>query len=93
MATDASVATDTYCLASKNLHYAHIWLTIISSVSVALAFVRILGFYSRPKSEVKQHKAFTKLLAIKGIVFLSFLQSVGNGHPPLRFRITDRLFL
>ena len=51
-------------------------LTVIVSLSVSVAFLRLLVFYKRTKTELKPHKPLTKLAAIKGIVFLTFLQSI-----------------
>ena len=53
-------------------------LTVVSSISVAMAFIRLLAFYKRTKTELNPHKPLIKLAAIKGIVFLTFLQSVSN---------------
>lgn len=53
-------------------------LTVIRSISVALAFIRLLGFYQRTKSELTEHHVLSKLVAIKGIVFLTFIQSVSS---------------
>ena len=41
-----------------------------------LAFVRLLQFYRRLRPTLKQHSVIPKLIAIKGIVFLSTLQSI-----------------
>ena len=74
--TDASQAAGTYCLPSSKPYFFHLWATILRSISVAAAFINVLRFYSRFKSEFKQHRAFSKLLGIKGIVFLSFIQQI-----------------
>ena len=53
-----------------------IQLTIIRSISVVMAFIRLLHFYKRLRSELTPHHVVSKLVAIKGIVFLSFLQTI-----------------
>ena len=53
-------------------------LTVVVSISVSVAFIRLLGFYNRTKTDLKPHKPLIKLAAIKGIVFLTFLQSVST---------------
>ena len=55
-----------------------IQLTVVSSISVSLAFIRLLAFYKRTKTELNPHKPLIKLAAIKGIVFLTFIQSVST---------------
>ncbi|KAG7005444.1 hypothetical protein G7Y79_00019g046240 [Physcia stellaris] len=51
-------------------------LEVVRSVSVAVAFLNILAIYTRLRSDLRAHKPFLKLIAIKGIVFLSFLQNI-----------------
>ena len=51
-------------------------LQVIRFVSVAVAFLNILAVYTRLRSDLRAHKPFLKLVGIKGIVFLSFVQNV-----------------
>lgn len=51
-------------------------MTIIHTISVAIAFLRLLKFYRRLRAELKEHKVVPKLFAIKGIVGLSTLQTL-----------------
>lgn len=76
VATDITQATGTFCINGHGVHFAHIWLTIIHTISVALALLRLLKFYGRMRAELKEHKVVPKLFAIKGIVGLSTLQSL-----------------
>lgn len=76
IATDITQATGTYCVNANSVHFAHIWLTIIHTISVLIALPRLLLFYNRLRTELKEHNVVPKLLAIKGIVALSTLQSV-----------------
>lgn len=51
-------------------------LTVIKSISVGLAFIRLLQFYSRCKDVLKPHAVVAKLAAVKGIIGVTFLQTV-----------------
>ncbi|CAD6591395.1 MAG: hypothetical protein ASARMPRED_005372 [Alectoria sarmentosa] len=75
VATDITQATGTYCVNGHGVHFAHIWLTVIHTISVMFAFLRLLQFYRRLRTELKEHRVKRKLFAIKGIVFLSTLQT------------------
>lgn len=64
-------------------HNKKIQLTVVVSISVSVAVLRLLVFYKRTKTELKSHKPLIKLFAIKAIVFLTFAQSVSNTpHAP-----------
>ncbi|KAL4791935.1 organic solute transporter Ostalpha-domain-containing protein [Aspergillus venezuelensis] len=76
IATDITEALDVYCLESNNVHFAHIWLTVIGIVSVAIAVISILVFYKGLKSHLKAHNPLAKLLAFKLIVGLAFLEEI-----------------
>ena len=41
-----------------------------------MAFLRLLKFYKRMRAELKEHNVVPKLVAIKGIVFLSTMQTL-----------------
>ena len=53
-------------------------LTVVVSISVSVAVLRLAAFYKRTRTDLKSHKPLIKFAAIKGIVFLTFLQSVSN---------------
>ncbi|KAL3482884.1 organic solute transporter Ostalpha-domain-containing protein [Aspergillus germanicus] len=76
IATDITEALDVYCLESNNVHFAHIWLTVIAIVSVAFAVISILIFYKGLKSHLQAHKPLSKLLAFKLIVGLAFIEKI-----------------
>lgn len=59
-----------------NGHVSPQKLTIIHTVSVAIAFLRLLQFYKRLRAELRDHHVVPKLVAIKGVVFLSTLQGL-----------------
>ncbi|CAG8153417.1 unnamed protein product [Penicillium olsonii] len=69
-------AADKYCLESNKAYFAHVWLNVIRIVSVSLATVSILTFYVALKTHIVQHKPLTKLLALKLIVGLVFLENI-----------------
>ena len=58
-------------------------LNIINSVAVAIAFVAVVRFYVALKPRIAQHKTLAKLLALKLIVGLTFLEEVSH-HSELR---------
>ncbi|KAG6994070.1 N amino acid transport system protein [Physcia stellaris] len=76
LATDITQSAGLFCVASSKPHFAHIWLQAIRSISVAIAFLAIVGLYTRLRPDLAAHQPFAKLLGIKGIVFLSFVQNI-----------------
>jgi hypothetical protein len=64
----------------KTFLKAHRQLNIIRILSVSLATIAIIKFYMTLKSHIAQHKLLPKLLALKLIVGLVFLENVC--HPP-----------
>ncbi|OKL59335.1 hypothetical protein UA08_05391 [Talaromyces atroroseus] len=65
-----------YCLASDSPEYAHIWIEVISNISVTVAINSILRFYQHTKDYMKERHPLRKLLAFKLMVGLIFLESV-----------------
>jgi len=51
-------------------------LTVIRAISVASAFIRLLAFYKRLRPQLTAYHVGAKLVAIKGIVLLSFIQTI-----------------
>ncbi|KAJ5732995.1 hypothetical protein N7533_013442 [Penicillium manginii] len=45
IATDVTQAVEIYCLGSNEPYFAHLWLAIISIISVAFAVMSVLNFY------------------------------------------------
>ncbi|RVX67899.1 hypothetical protein B0A52_08504 [Exophiala mesophila] len=76
IATDITQAINKYCLESNSIHFAQLWLSIISNISVAIALTSVLRFYGALKKDLKHHKPLAKLVAFKLIIFLSFVQSI-----------------
>ena len=75
IATDITQAINVLCPNSNGIHFAHLWLRIIQTVSVGAAVTAILRFTSLLKKELKHHSIVKKLLCFKGIVFVYFIQS------------------
>ncbi|KAH8888396.1 hypothetical protein GQ53DRAFT_795912 [Thozetella sp. PMI_491] len=74
--TDITQAAGVYCEFETNIHFAKIWLTIIGSVSLAIAITGVLKFYGQLKTHLAHHQPLAKLLAFKLIVGLGFLQNI-----------------
>ncbi|OJD38123.1 uncharacterized protein BKCO1_500068 [Diplodia corticola] len=76
IAQEASTATGTYCAASNSIHFGHIWITLISNISLVACFLTIVRFYTANKHLMAVHKPLAKLLSFKLIVFVIFLQTL-----------------
>lgn len=72
---EATEATGTYCLDSLNPKYAHLWIEILESISIAFCVTTILAFRNRFKDLMKVRRGLAKLLCFKAIVFIRFSQS------------------
>lgn len=51
------------------------------SISIAIAVIAVLKFFTALKKDLKHHKPMAKFLAFKLIIFLTFLQKVCHGFP------------
>ncbi|KAJ5190997.1 uncharacterized protein N7498_009982 [Penicillium cinerascens] len=76
IATDITQGAGIYCLDSNKPHFAHIWLTVVSSLSVSAAVMSVLNFYKALSTHLKGHQPLAKLLAFKLIVGLSFVERI-----------------
>ncbi|KAJ5746745.1 hypothetical protein N7520_011927 [Penicillium odoratum] len=76
LATDFTQVAGVYCLDSDKPYFAHIWLTVITEVSVAFAVISVITFYRTLKSQLASHRPLSKLLAFKLIVGLTFLERI-----------------
>ncbi|KAI9642506.1 hypothetical protein NHQ30_009311 [Ciborinia camelliae] len=72
---EISEATGTYCDTETKIYFAKLWCTILRMGSPAIAIVGLLRFYKSTKSLTSSRKPMSKLLALKGIVFLNFVQT------------------
>lgn len=74
--TEVTQATGKYCKTSNNVHFAHIWCTILMVISTVVAISSLLRFYKALKPTIHHRKPLPKLIGFKVIVFLSFIQNV-----------------
>lgn len=75
LGTTISQAIGKYCAASNKVYFAHIWLTIITVLTIIVAISGILNFYKALKTRISHRHPLPKLIGFKGIVFLNFVQS------------------
>ncbi|KAH8696576.1 organic solute transporter Ostalpha-domain-containing protein [Talaromyces proteolyticus] len=76
VATAITQAVGIYCEESNKPYFAHLWIEIISNVSLGLCLTSILAFYTALKKNLVGHHPLTKLLAFKLLIGLSFLESI-----------------
>ncbi|KAJ5082264.1 hypothetical protein N7532_011307 [Penicillium argentinense] len=76
IAQSITQAQGLYCLQGKKVYFAHLWITIIGIISLAMAMINILRFHGNLKSYMEEHKPMMKLLAFKMIVGLEFLEQI-----------------
>ncbi|KAI1265860.1 organic solute transporter Ostalpha-domain-containing protein [Xylariaceae sp. FL1019] len=69
-------AAGVYCEFTTSVHFAKLWIRIITYASTFFAVAGILRFYLRLKEELAPYNAFQKLLAFKAVVFLTFVQNI-----------------
>ncbi|KAK5053934.1 hypothetical protein LTR84_001896 [Exophiala bonariae] len=74
--TDITQAANMYCLTSNKAYFAHLWCSIVISISIAVAVIAVLKFFTALKKDLKHHKPMAKFLAFKLIIFLTFLQKI-----------------
>ncbi|CAG8428427.1 unnamed protein product [Penicillium salamii] len=65
-----------FCLESNEVHFAHIWITVVTSLSTSVAVNAILQFYTKMKGYMKEHHPLTKLVAFKLIVGLVWVEKI-----------------
>ncbi|CAJ2509229.1 Uu.00g142550.m01.CDS01 [Anthostomella pinea] len=73
---DITEAMGTFCLESNSAHYAHIWVSVLQIISLALAVISTLRTYAQLKAELAGHRVVAKLFTFKMLVGLSILQEV-----------------
>ncbi|KAH7159817.1 organic solute transporter Ostalpha-domain-containing protein [Dactylonectria estremocensis] len=72
----ATEAAGRYCASSNSPAFAHIWVAAINMVAVTVAMVCVVQVYVQLKEALAEHRLFTKILAIKLVVFLVLWQTV-----------------
>ncbi|EOD48236.1 putative duf300 domain protein [Neofusicoccum parvum UCRNP2] len=68
-------AADVYCSESKSTSHASIWIKVIQILSLIIAMIFLMQFYLQFKDALQHHNPFLKFLAIKFVVFLSYVQT------------------
>jgi hypothetical protein len=68
-------AVGTYCSASLNPKYYHLWYEIIASISIGTCVLAIFSFRNKMKDRLKVKRALAKLACFKIIVFIRFAQA------------------
>jgi hypothetical protein len=76
IATIISLAVGSYCKASNNIHFAHIWLSAFKVIVATVAILSALRFYKQHKDKLQQHKILLKLFTFKSIIGLNVCQTV-----------------
>ncbi|CZR55851.1 uncharacterized protein PAC_05739 [Phialocephala subalpina] len=93
--TEITQATGSYCMTSNNIHFAHIWMTMITVASTIVAISAILRFYRALKPTINHRKPLSKLIAFKAILTLhfriifTFLTSGNDLHPTSHITFKD----
>lgn len=71
-----TVISDSFYENRWELTMPQVYMTLITNVSIFYAFVGLMRFYHAMKDELIWCNPFSKFLCIKGIVFMTFWQSV-----------------
>lgn len=74
-------ATKTYCDESLSPDFAHLWLEVISIISVGVAMWGLANFYYGVRKELASYRPGSKFIALKIVVFLTFIQRVSAKTP------------
>jgi Organic solute transporter Ostalpha len=69
-------ATDHYCIDSLSPAFAHVWVSVLDGTAVTVAMYCVIQYYIQLKDDIAEHRPFLKVLAIKGVIFFSFWQTV-----------------
>ncbi len=85
---ETTTAAGTYCETSLGPRYGHLWATLIRTAGVVVCFLSIVRFFGRMKSKMRVRRTVSKLAALKGIVILSFVQTVCRPVVPDSFQLT-----
>eukprot|EP01064_Diplonema_japonicum_P032521 TRINITY_DN6132_c0_g2_i1.p1 TRINITY_DN6132_c0_g2~~TRINITY_DN6132_c0_g2_i1.p1 ORF type:complete len:382 (+),score=62.46 TRINITY_DN6132_c0_g2_i1:33-1178(+) len=59
-----------------DFEYGYVYITFVYNVSITLALYGLMYFYVSTKELLKAHNPFMKFLCIKGVLFLSYWQSL-----------------
>ncbi|KAF7564108.1 hypothetical protein G7046_g45 [Stylonectria norvegica] len=64
-----------YCESSNSPVFGHIWVLALTCIAVTIAMLCVIQFYFQLREPLAEHNPFTKVLAIKLVVFLAFWQT------------------
>eukprot|EP01063_Lacrimia_lanifica_P041427 TRINITY_DN966_c2_g1_i1.p1 TRINITY_DN966_c2_g1~~TRINITY_DN966_c2_g1_i1.p1 ORF type:complete len:384 (+),score=133.33 TRINITY_DN966_c2_g1_i1:97-1248(+) len=56
--------------------YGYVYLTVVYNISISVALYGLMYFYTATKYLLRAHNPFLKFLCIKGVLFLSYWQSL-----------------
>ncbi|MCJ1340925.1 hypothetical protein MMC09_006221 [Bachmanniomyces sp. S44760] len=73
--TDITQGASVYCVNSNSIHFAHIWLQVIKTISSAIAIIAIIKFTSKMNKRLPNQRLISKLVIFKLVVFLNLIQS------------------
>ncbi|WYZ35072.1 hypothetical protein EsH8_I_001348 [Colletotrichum jinshuiense] len=74
--TAITQAADVYCEFASKVHFAKLWLSIISNVSLTLSLMTVIRFFMQLRSQLAHHQPMAKFLAFKLVVSLTFLENI-----------------
>ncbi|KAK1965029.1 DUF300-domain-containing protein [Colletotrichum sublineola] len=74
--TAITQAAGVYCEFASKTHFAKLWLSIISNVSLTVAIVAVLRFFMQLKPHLSEHRPISKFAAFKLVVTLTFLENI-----------------
>ncbi|GKT48147.1 transmembrane protein 234 [Colletotrichum spaethianum] len=74
--TAITQAAGAYCEFESKAHFAKLWLSIISNVSLTLALMTVIRFFMQLKSQLKHHQPIAKFLSFKLVVTLTFIETI-----------------
>lgn len=71
---ESTEVTGHFCKASLSPKFAHIWMEIVTSISIGACVIAILKFRGHMKGLMKGKRGLSKIVLFKLVVFLRFTQ-------------------
>ena len=71
-------ATKQYCNESMSPSFAHLWILVISIISVTVAMWGLANFYVEVREDLASRHPTSKFVALKLVVFFTFFQNVSS---------------
>ena len=69
-------ATDSYGSSFTDLSKGFVYMTIVYNISITFAFTALIYFYIGARDQLREHDPLLKFACIKGVIFLSYWQSL-----------------